>query len=282
MKNDLALAAQTAAILTRTGRIQLELPPSALEVMPGVEWGAVDAFPTPAYWVFQVLSRRLVGEAVQFRLGQSLVEEVAACLLGGHGMPATICMAAFEHLRERGAFSGEPPTQSRLEAWLKEPLLVQGRTVHYRFASQKSRYLAAALPLARTAPSFEAGKQLRDWLLQMPGVGPKTASFVARNWLGADDVAILDIHIMRVGQAIGLFSPALTVERHYFELEDLFVRFAQNIDVRASELDAVIWYEMASSPSTVRHLVEHLQAQEANAKRAPLPRRKRQAELTFA
>lgn len=282
MKNDTALRPQTAAILTRTGSIQLELPPSILEVMPGVEWGAVEAFPTPSYWVYQVLSRRLTGRPAQFRLGRSLMEEVAACLLGGHGMPATVCMAAFEHLRQKGAFSSETPTQARLEAWLREPLLVEGRTVHYRFASQKSRYLAAALPLASAAPDFETGKQLRDWLLQMPGVGPKTASFVARNWLGADDVAILDIHIMRVGQAIGLFARNMTAEKHYFELESLFVQFAQNIDVRASELDAVIWYEMASSPTTVRHLLEHLQAEEPNAKRSRQSRQRSQAELTFA
>lgn len=284
MKNDTALRPQTAAILTRTGSIQLELPAAILEVMPGVEWGAVDAFPTPAYWSFQVLSRRLTSAPLQYRLGRTLVEEVAACLLGGHGMPATVCMAAFEHLQQRGAFSGECPTQARLETWLKEPLLVEGRTVHYRFASQKSRYLAAAVPLARTAPEFGTGKQLRDWLLQMPGVGPKTASFVARNWLGADDVAILDIHIMRVGQAIGLFPRAMTVERHYFELEDLFVRFAQHIDVRASELDAVIWYEMASSPATVRHLLEHLQGQEQEptAKATKSSRQRSSVQLTLA
>jgi endonuclease III len=41
--------------------------------------------------------------------------------------------------------------------------------------------------------------------MSLPGIGPKTASWIARNWLDADDVAILDIHIMRVGQVIGLF-----------------------------------------------------------------------------
>lgn len=280
MKNEIALRPQTAAILTRNGSIQLQLPPPIVEVVPGVEWGAVDAFPTPAYWVYQVLFRRLTGRPAEFRLGRSLLEEVAACLLGGHGMPATVCIAAFENLREKGAFSGPIPTQARLEAWLKEPMLVQGRTVHYRFAGQKARYLAAALPLAHEAPHFDSGKDLRNWLLQLPGVGPKTAAFIARNWLGADDVAILDIHIMRVGQAIGLFPRKMTVEKHYFELEELFVRFAQNIDVRASELDAVIWSEMASSPLTVRHLLEYL-SEPPRGKQSKTPRQKSQTELTF-
>ena len=77
--------------------------------------------------------------------------------------------------------------------------------------------------------------------------------------MDADDVAILDSHIVRVGRSIGLFPCNLTVERHYFELEALFLQFSQALDVRASELDAVIWYEMASSPRLARILVNHLQ-----------------------
>jgi hypothetical protein len=77
--------------------------------------------------------------------------------------------------------------------------------------------------------------------MSLPGIGPKTASWIARNWLDADDVAILDIHIMRVGQVIGLFPLEQTVERHYMALEERFLRFAELLDVRASELDAIIW-----------------------------------------
>lgn len=249
---------QTAAILTRTGSIQVELPSAEVELMDGVRWGSVDAFPTPAYWAYQVVARRLVGKPAGYRLGRTLAEEVAACLLGGHGIPATVGLAAYDRMRERGVLSGTPVGEAELEALLKEPLDVDGSSIRYRFAAQKARYLAAALPLAHSAPKFEAGRQLRDWLLAVPGIGHKTASWIARNWLDADDVAILDIHIMRVGQVIGLFPKNLTVERHYAELEERFLSLSTSLDVRASELDAVIWWEMASSPLTVRHLIEHL------------------------
>ena len=258
---------QIAAILTRSGAIQVELPDADKELMRGVDWGAVDAFPSPAYWAFQVLARRLSGTTLQYRLGRSLTEEVGACLLGGHGIPATVGLAAYERLRERGAFSGKPVIEPELEAWLREPLRIGERSVRYRFAAQKARYLAAAIPLAYAAPAFRVGTELRDWLLAIPGVGPKTASWIARNWLNADDVAILDIHIMRVGQAVGLFPRHLTVERHYAELERLFVDFARALDVRAAELDAVIWQEMATSPATVRYLVEHLRSVDDRAPR---------------
>lgn len=265
---------QTATVFTKVGAVHVELPPAEHAVMDGVLWGAIDAFPTPAYWTYQVLARRAVGAPAQFRLGRSLAEEVGACLLGGHGIPAAVGLAAYERLRERGAFESTSITEATLHSWLKEPLEVLGRPVRYRFAAQKARYLATALPIVNRAPSLTAGRELRDWLLRVPGIGPKTASWVARNWLGADDVAILDIHILRFGQAIGLFPRHLSVESHYTKLETLFVDFSIAVGLRASELDAVIWSEMASSPMAVRHVVQHLR-DEAQDRVALLPQRTR-------
>lgn len=252
---------QSAAILTKMGTIQVELPDPDQEVIPGVQWGLVEAFPTPAYWAYQVLAQRLVGLPPEYKVGGSLMEEVGACLLGGHGIPANIAIAAFAQLRNRGAFVDPLPAETQLLAWLKEPVQVGARTARYRFAAQKARYLARALPLVQQVPSALEGRALRDWLLRLPGVGYKTASMIVRNWQRADDVAILDIHIMRVGQVIGLFPMDMTVERHYLELEQRFLDLSVALDLRAAELDALIWYEMASSPLIVRDMVEYLRSQ---------------------
>lgn len=112
---------------------------------------------------------------------------------------------------------------------------VGGRFVRYRFAKQKARYLAAALQkLSTEHPPLSSGRALRDWLLDVPGIGYKTASWVARNWLDADDVAILDIHILRAGLLGKFFESNLTVERHYLQLEEQFIRFSKGLGVRAS------------------------------------------------
>uniref|UniRef100_E6QWK0 HhH-GPD domain-containing protein n=1 Tax=mine drainage metagenome TaxID=410659 RepID=E6QWK0_9ZZZZ len=260
----------------------MELPSSDTILMNGVRWGAIDAFPTPAYWQYQVIARRLVSRPTGYKLGGTLTEEVAACLLGGHGIPASVGIAAYERLRKLGAFTGTPPSEEQFEAWLREPLQIGQRQVRYRFAAQKARYLAAALRLVQSSPTFQAGKQLRDWLMQLPGIGPKTASWIARNWMDADDVAILDIHIVRVGRSIGIFPQYLTVERHYFELESLFLQFSQALDVRASELDAVIWYEMASSPRMARVLINQLSETPTGVNRRQRKQENRQAQMTFA
>ncbi len=277
---------QTASLLTRTGIIQVEMPSPDEPLIGSVRWGAYDVFPMPAYWQYQVVVRRLGGRPASYRLGRTLAEEVAACLLGGHGIPATVGLAAYERLHERGAFGPQRPSQATIEEWLKEPLQMQSkegtRQVRYRFAAQKARFLAAALPEVQSPPAFETGRQLRDWLTRLPGVGPKTASWIARNWKDADDVAILDIHIMRVGQVLGLFPRELTVERHYMELEDLFLEFSDALGVRASELDAVIWYEMASSPKTARAVIEQLEAPSAISDHWRTSATNRQRELRLA
>ena len=258
---------QRAAVFLEQTAVHLELPSATNDVIPGVPWGAIDAFPTPAYWAFQVMARRVNGTSVRYRIGSTLAEEVAACLLGGHGIPASIGLAPFRHLKRRGLLSLERgvPTEADLLAQLSTPMELEGRLVLYRFAKQKARYLHAAFSRLAEGPAPTlTGRQLRDWLLPIHGVGPKTASWIARNWLDADDVAILDIHILRAGMLGGFFEQGLTVERDYLKLEQQFLAFARGLGVRASELDALMWLEMASSQTTVHELLrERLPADSA-------------------
>jgi N-glycosylase/DNA lyase len=251
--------------------IDVTLPDAEDWLLPNVKWGAFEAFPTPAYWATRVLSRRLSGMQIRYRLGQSLREEVVACLLGGHGVPGPVGVAAFRHLRESGALSGSP-TVAALHRELTRPLRIGERTVRYRFAQQKARYIANALDLLeKESPPLTGGRALRDWLLRLNGVGPKTASWIARNWLDADDVAILDIHVLRAGALAGFFRTGLTVERNYFELEQQFLQFSRALGVRAAELDAVIWVEMASSNASVHKLLAQI-----GKKPSPRPSRTQQ------
>lgn len=247
---------QRGAVFVGEMTINIDLPNPDIEILPNVQWGAIEAFPSPAYWAFQVIARRLDGNSLNYKLGRSLKEEVGACLLGGHGIPATVGLAAYEHLRAYGVFADTPMSEETIFSLLSSPLSVNDRKIKYRFARQKSKYLAASLKVIHDAeiPS-QSGKALRNWLIQLPGIGLKTASWVSRNWMDADDVAILDIHLLRAGRLGGFFPAELTIEKNYLELEEAYLRFCTAIDLRPSELDAVIWYEMMSSPQTVHELL---------------------------
>lgn len=232
------------------GLVQIDLPPQKQEVLPSVKWGDATGFPTIAYWLYKVLEKRITGDLIRYKLGSSLLEEVGACLLGGHGIPAANGIAAYEHMRSKGVFGGAVYSEDDLFSWLSEPIALSGKTFKYRFAKQKAKYLHSAIAkISKEDAPSESGRMLRNWLLDIKGIGPKTASWVARNWLDADDVAILDIHIYRAGLLGGFFKEEMTVEKNYQDLEERFIVLAESMQVRTSELDAVMWYEMQNSPS---------------------------------
>ena len=54
-------------------------------------------------------------------------------------------------------------------------------------------------------PAPVVGVMLRDALTAIPGVGLKTASWAVRNHRASDSVAVLDVHIVRACEHLGVF-----------------------------------------------------------------------------
>jgi len=223
----------------------LEVPGPEEEVVAGVKWGRFDHLFTPAYWFSQAWYQRSSSSKLVYRLGNTLIEEVAACLLGGHGLPAEVGLAAYDRLKSRGFLGASSCRQEEICAALTEPLMVRGRSVRYRYPKQRSQFVAEAIDrIGRESAPLSDDLALRDWLLTFTGIGPKTASWITRNFLGSDNVAILDIHIFRAGLLAGLFRPNQTVTKHYTLLESRLVCFSRALGVRLSILDALMWGQM--------------------------------------
>lgn len=220
---------------------RFELPDEDEDVMPGVPWGRPSQFFTPAYWVVRSKAHERLETYGRFKTGRCLVEEYAHCLLGGHGITAEMGWAAFKRIAGSGLLFGNA-TPERYEALLVEPLVVNGRMIRYRFPRRKAGQLAAGVPVvARFAEMELTDLELRTRLMELPGVGPKTASWVVRNHRGSDDVAIIDIHIARAGKRMGLFDDGAHPARNYFGMERSFLEFANAVQVRASVLDQMMW-----------------------------------------
>lgn len=215
----------------------------------GYEWQLGSA----AYWESIT---RFAETPNNFRLGQSLLEEVGACVLGGYGIPSISAHAAFERLRDEGVFGSHHWSATRIEALLRLPFLIgEGRSVHYRFPHQKAARLASALEVLRTSDIPTAPAALRDWLMLIPGIGPKTASWIVRNHTGSNDVAIIDIHIVRAGITAGVFDPAWRVATDYQQFEQAFLQWAQHAQLEASFLDACIWGVLAHAGADARDIL---------------------------
>lgn len=223
---------------------KLHLPEAGTEILPGVRWGKFDDFFTPAFWVSRSWIDGETSPHLEYTLGRSLHEEIAACLLGGYGMPAEVGMAAFHRMRDRGLLDGTS-SMIDIEKALTEPLTIGNRKVRYRYPHTKSRFLAEAMQKFNAEPApIHSPLELRNWLLTFSGIGPKTASWITRNVLHSDEVAILDIHIIRAGLLMGLFSPKHSVQRDYFDMETRLVAFARAAGVSLSRFDSIIWCYM--------------------------------------
>lgn len=225
------------------------LPSPEREVMPGVRWGAVSDILSPAYWAALVHGSPAATHGFVC-LDGDLAAEVGFCLLGGHGISAEVGLAAFKRLSEVGIFDrGAAPDAELILQALLRPLLVDRRHVRYRFPRQRSSRIAKALTVLRERRiRIDDPRLFRSDLMELPGIGPKTASWIVRNHTGSDAVAILDIHIIRACQVMGLFDRDIRLPRDYERLEDLFLTFAHRIGVDAGALDAVMWTQMRRLP----------------------------------
>lgn len=234
----------------RTG--WLRIPSPSTRWRGDLTWGHIDQCFTPAFWAYHAWQRKLeAAPRRKYSLGRSLIEEVAACLLGGHGMPAELGLAAFTRVRDGGLLTAPSASASNLERALREPFEIRGRSRHYRFPAAKARALhAALLVLAHSRPPTDP-LRLRDWLLCLPGIGPKTASWIVRNRDASTRVAVLDIHILRACQLLGAFPKALALPRDYMSLEAVFVSIADSFAVCPSDLDVAMWHEMRASRALV-------------------------------
>jgi len=225
---------------------EVHYPDADTWVMPGVRWGRVERLLTPAFWAYQCAIHQDSTGPHRFRTGSTLREEFAVCMLAGYGVRAEVGIEAAERLRNEGMLNaGAAPTEAEICNLLQQPVTVNGRLVRYRFYRTKSKYLAAGLQALDAEPPPENDAMaFRAWFHRLQGIGPKTASFLTRNWLGSDDVAILDIHVVRACQIAGVFPRTIDLAKNYPQLEQRFLDFAKGLGVRASWLDAIMWDDM--------------------------------------
>ena len=232
----------------------MHLPDPYDQVLPGIRWGQFQHFFSPAFWFTQVLIAEQRGFPEKHRLGHTLAEEVCACLLGGYGMQAELGLVAFHRLKEQGVFC-ETPKSHQIMQLLEIPLQISNKFVRYRYPRQRSHYLSAALKKLANEKPPEDDQTFRKWLLGFEGIGPKTASWITRNWMGSDGVAVIDTHIHRAGLILGIFHENMQPSRDYFDMEQAFLKFATAIRVRASILDAIMWSHMRKMKYTALRTV---------------------------
>lgn len=207
-----------------------------------------------AFWVEETRKRH---RPETYRVGSTLAEEVALCLLGGYGINEAMATGAFAAVRDAGLLNaGNSVSPERFESVLTSPMSVAGhvRPVRYRFPRQRALRLSSALTVLAeaNAPDEDQPRHLRDWLMALPGVGPKTASWIVRNRTRSDSIAVIDIHIRRAGVFAEVFDPAWRLSRDYGMFEEAFCAWARVGEVPTADMDATIWSALSSLGNAAR------------------------------
>ena len=123
-----------------------------------------------------------------------------------------------------------------------------------RFRNHKAGYLIEAREkfaegaecLRSCLESQPSVFEKREWLVKnVKGIGYKEASHFLRNIGFGKDIAILDRHILRNMNHLGLIKkiPASISPKLYREIELKLEKFADKIKIPLSHLDFVLWYK---------------------------------------
>ncbi len=204
-----------------------------------VQWGRFDAFGTAAYWIDQTVRNRYEDRVNALADATDPLSETLFCLLGGFGVTTESAWAAHSVVTE--LLASQPlPTVERIEDALRVPL--PGGLGRYRFPRQRAARVANAVTRFQDdPPDHRDPSRLREYLLGLNGIGPKTASWIVRNVTGSADVAIIDIWLMRALTLAGVFRPEWRVEQNYDLFEDAFLQYAKQGKVPPAALDLCIW-----------------------------------------
>jgi len=124
-----------------------------------------------------------------------------------------------------------------------------------RFADNKTKYIVEARENFRVGGqwslkekifSFKNPFEVRGWLVEnVKGLGMKEASHFLRNIGLGEELAILDVHILKNLKALGIIDeiPKCLSEKNYLEIEKKFGDFSELVGIPVGELDLLLWSE---------------------------------------
>jgi len=180
--------------------------------------------------------------------------ELVFCLLGGHGVTYELGLSATEVVMALQPFAvawSRDTLQGVLEHELRspqfEPRRVDGTLRRYRFPVRKARLVTMAVMWAREQGMLEgrlaelcSEQERRRWLCGCPGVGMKTASWMLRNCGWARELAVLDVHLLRALDEVGLLR-ARRLPRDYECIERDYLEWAATLEACPAALDLFLW-----------------------------------------
>lgn len=184
--------------------------------------------------------------------------ELSSCVLSSQ-VPYPMAVAAADALDQTGLLADSTRNmllEHHLYEILNQPIKVNGRMLKYRFPSAKAAQLAkthqrvhsASKSLSYLLDGFESDGKARKWLVDFaPGLGPKQASMFLRNIGFSYELAVLDRHVLRYMELLGLLRQvggSVHSMSGYLDIEASLRAHAEYAKCPVGILDWAIWIVM--------------------------------------
>lgn len=194
--------------------------------------------------LYKVKRRKIIERLACFRKArgrtdEEIFSELCFCILTPRSK-AEICDEIIDRLKKNSfLFKADI---DKIRPYLKKA----------RFYRNKSRYIVEARKFfqrngrIRIKDRLCAGdiRALRDWLVDnIKGLGLKEASHFLRNIGLGENIAILDVHILRNLKRYGVIDklPESLTKNRYLEIEERLKRFSNRVKIPMAHLDLLFW-----------------------------------------
>jgi hypothetical protein len=192
---------------------------------------------------------------------EAAAREYFFVLLGGHGVAYETNLSGLRVLEAKGCleparYATDEAAERTRELLARElstpqfdPPTKDGGLRRYRYTNSKPRLLAAGGRWLFREAGWDLPKKLRGspagparaWLCTAPGFGLKSASLLLRNCGLSDDVAVLDVHVLRFLARLGLPVPRSLTPKAYLVLEEDFRGVCRQVGASLGAMDLLIW-----------------------------------------
>ena len=186
---------------------------------------------------------------------ENIEDELLFCLLGGYGIAEEHGRSAWLTVRQLDPFSEcwrDDDLFHKITATLKlpqfEPRRADGSLRRYRFPKRKAaiivearKWVRSRKPLEECLLYWDDPKDRRRILLGCPGLGLKSASWLLRNLGMGDELAVLDVHLVRALQDAKRIGNDIRLPRDYYAVEKAFLDWCHELNAPSAEFDLFIW-----------------------------------------
>jgi len=191
-----------------------------------------------------LIEKRLTEFRIMWEKGDdyAMFKEFIFCLLTPQSK-AKICWDAVERMEKKSLLMNGDYREI-LECL--EGVRFRNKKAEY-IINSRAIFLENGIPRVKPIISrFKSPEEARDFLVKdVKGMGYKEASHFLRNIGCGKNLAILDRHILKNLKFLGKikYIPQSISRRIYMELENIFLRTAEELDIPPAHLDLLLWFK---------------------------------------